>query len=59
MQSSTITITAVFALITIGLAVGYPSVLTNSAIYDDNEFPEVRFIAKSFEYRNTSSIHLI
>jgi hypothetical protein len=41
-----ITIIAAFALMTIGLTVGYPSVLSNSVIYDGNDFPEVRSISK-------------
>lgn len=46
MQPIMITITAAFALMTIGLTVGYPSVLSNSVIYNDDEFSEVRSIAK-------------
>ncbi len=42
MMSTSLMSTALFALIVIGLTAGYPSVLTNSAVYNDNEAFEVR-----------------
>jgi len=43
MKSTSLIITA---LIAVGLTAGYPSVLTNSDVYNDNDASEVSFMIK-------------